>query len=159
MASERIRGRVARVLNTREIAINRGSEHGVREGMKFAVLSETGEDIRDPETDEVLGSVYRSKVEVQVVTVKERLSIGRTFKTHRRNLGGGGVGGAAIARAFEPPRWVTEYETLKIEESDWEDISESESYVSEGDPVEEVPNQTDGADAAGTHATDVGEVF
>ncbi len=158
MASERIRGRVARVLNAREIAINRGEEHGVTEGMCFAVLSDAGENIEDPETGEALGSVYRAKVEVKIVTVKARLSIGRTFKVHRRNVGGQGLGSMALARAFEPPKWEEQQETLKTEESTWEDLDESESYVHTGDPVEQVLDDGD-EDASGTHATEIGEEF
>lgn len=155
MADERIRGRVARVLNSREIAINRGAEHGVTEGMRFAVLSDAGENIEDPDTGEVLGSVFRSKVEVRIVSVKEKLSIGRTFKTFRRNIGGQGF---AFGKAFEPPNWIKEHETLKTEEKTWEDIDESESYVKTGDPVEQLVDKDDD-DASGTHPTEVGEGF
>lgn len=159
MASERIRGRVARVLNSREIAINRGEEHGVTEGMRFAVLSDAGENIEDPESGEILGSVYRAKIEVKIVTVKARLSIGRTFKVNRRNVGGQGIGAMALGRAFEPPKWVEEHETLKTEETTWEDIDESESFVHTGDPVEQVLENADDGNSSGTHATEVGEGF
>ena len=48
-----IRGKVARVLNSREIAINLGSTNGVVVGMHFDVV-DSKEDIRDPDTKEVL---------------------------------------------------------------------------------------------------------
>jgi hypothetical protein len=101
----------------------------------------------------VLGSVFRAKIEVKIVSVKEKLSIGRTFRTFRRNLGGRGF--APLGKAFEPPNWVTETETLKTAEKTWEDIDESESFVKTGDPVEEVRDD----DASGTHAAEVGEGF
>jgi hypothetical protein len=155
-----IRGQVARVLNSREIAINRGAQHGVREGMKFAVLDPSAEDVEDPETGEILGSVYRPTVEVKVVIVKDKLSIARTFKAHQMNVGGKGVGGLGVAQLFEPPKWETRYETLKTEEKTWEDISESQSYVKTGDPVEQVLDvEVDPADQAPAHAADVGEGF
>jgi hypothetical protein len=159
MASrEPIQGQVARILNSREIAINRGAEHGVREGMKFAVLDPTAEDIRDPESNEVLGSVYRPRVEVKVVIVKDKLSIARTFKRYQVNVGGSGLGGVMNLKAFEAPKWETRYETLKTDEQTWEDISESQSFVKTGDPVEEVlETAEEPSGRPSTHATDAGE--
>ncbi len=154
--ADRIRGKVARVLNSREIAINRGSEDGVTEGMRFAVLSDAGENITDPDSGETLGSVYRAKVEVEVVVVRAKLSIARTFKVKRRNVGGTGIGN--FGKAFEAPKWIEEPQTLKTEESTWEDLSEAESFVHTGDPVEEIPGG-DGDDASATHATEIGEGF
>jgi hypothetical protein len=155
---EPIRGQVARILNSREIAINRGAEHGVREGMKFAVLDPTAEDIEDPETGEVLGSVYRPRVEVKAVIVKDKLSIARTFKRYEINVGGSGIGGMMNLKAFEPPKWETRYETLKTDERTWEEINESQSVVKTGDPVEEVVEIEDEPSVgASTHATDAGE--
>jgi hypothetical protein len=153
--TERIRGKVARVLNAREIAINRGVEHGVTEGMRFVVLSDAGENIQDPDSGEVLGSVYRAKIEVEVVDVRARLSIARTFKVKRRNVGGTGLG--TFGKAFEPPKWVEEPQTLKTEEKTWEDLDESQSFVRAGDPVEQIVNDED--DASGTRAAELGEEF
>jgi hypothetical protein len=151
--SDQIKGRVARILNSREIAINRGAEHGVETGMRFVVLSEMGEDIEDPDTGEVLGSIYRPKVEVEIISVTAKLSIGRTFRKHRRNLGGSGIG--SLGKAFEPPKWVSVTETLKTQERSWQDISESESYVKTGDPVEQVIDDVDGSPSV--RAAEIGE--
>ena len=57
-----IRGKVARVLNEREIAINIGTAHGVTVGMYFDVIDPHYENIKDPDTNEVLGSLGRPKV-------------------------------------------------------------------------------------------------
>jgi hypothetical protein len=154
MATDPIRGQVARVLNTRELAINRGFEDGVEEGMKFAVLDTTAEGIRDPETDELLGSVYRAKVRVQIVVVKERLAIARTYSKRQVNVGGTGIG--LFGDALRPPKWETRYETLKAEDAAWEQLSEDRSIVKTGDPVEQLVKQED-VDEAESHAADVGE--
>ena len=45
-----IRGKVARVLNKHEIAINLGTAKGVTVGMYFDVLDAHYEDIKDPDT-------------------------------------------------------------------------------------------------------------
>ena len=73
--TEPIRGKVARVLNGQEIVINAGSVDGVTVGMDFNVLDTNGEDVRDPDTNEVLGSIERPKVRVRVVHAQERLAV------------------------------------------------------------------------------------
>ena len=75
-----IEGRVARILNERELVINRGTEQGIRDGMKFSVLEETG-NILDPETRESLGSLTREKIRVMIVDVRPKFSVGRTYET------------------------------------------------------------------------------
>lgn len=139
-AREPIVGAVAKILTARELVINRGSKHGVKVGMKFQVLDPKGENISDPETGKTLGSIDRPKVSVEVTTVEEQLAVARTFHSRRVNVGGtGGLAGlSALARQFEPPRYLTRYDTLKTEESTWEDLDESESFVKTGDPVREI---------------------
>jgi len=142
--SELIRSKVARVLNSREIAIAVGSEHGVKIGMYFDVLDPKGEDIKDPDTGEVLGSLDRPKVRVKITQVQERLSVASTFKKEKINVGGTGHGLESIgsigllSKALMPPKYVTKYQTLKTHEKTWEDLDEEESYVKTGDPVIQV---------------------
>ena len=133
-----IRGLVAKVLNSRELALNIGEEQNVRTGMFFDVMDISGENIIDPESDEILGSIERPKVRVQITKVLPKLSVASTFKKSKVNIGGAGVSMSALNRAFMPPKWVTKYETLKTEENTWEDLDESESYVKSGDPVVQV---------------------
>ncbi|MDE0016349.1 MAG: hypothetical protein OXU51_09195 [Candidatus Poribacteria bacterium] len=73
--TEPIRGKVARVLNGQEIVINAGIVDGVTVGMAFNVMDPNGEDIKDPDTDEVLGSIERPKVRVQVIHAQEKLAV------------------------------------------------------------------------------------
>lgn len=138
-----IRGKVAQVLNSREVAINVGSDHGVTKGMYFDIVDPKGEDIRDPDTGDVLGSLERPKVRVQVVTVQPKLSVASTYKKKKVNLGGeGGLAFShsiqSLSRQLMPPNWVTKYETFKTTEKTWEDLDEKESYVKAGDPVVQV---------------------
>ena len=65
-----IRAKVARILNSREIVITAGSSSGVLIGMYFDVMDPKGEDIMDPDTGDILGSLERPKVRVQVTQVK-----------------------------------------------------------------------------------------
>ena len=136
-----IRGKVARILNSREVAINRGQSDGVKEGMYFDILDPTSEDIKDPDTKAVLGSLSRPKVRVKVTRVEEKLCVASTYKTHRVNIGGTAQGLAfptGFAKALLPPQWIVKHETLKTQEQTWESLDEEESYVKTGDPVVQV---------------------
>lgn len=142
--TEPIRGKVAQALNSREIAINVGSAGGVVVGMYFDVLEP--EKIRDPDTREVLGSIDRPKVRVRVTHVQERLSVATTYRKDRVNIGGVSTSWPDLgnfSRALLPPKWITEYETLKTEERTWVDLDEEESYVNSGDLVIQVIEEMD----------------
>jgi len=126
-----IEGKVASVLNERELAINIGVEQGVKEGMKFKVLAEKPTEILDPETGEILGELDREKVRVRVLEVREKFSVCRTYK--KRYFQGGPLYNmfGAGALAAEPREVV---ETLKAEDSSLPPpLSEEESYVKKGD--------------------------
>jgi hypothetical protein len=137
-----IQAKVARILNSRELILNRGEDAGVLRGMKFAILDPKAENVKDPESGEVLGSVYRPKVEVQVTVVEERLSVARTFRSTRVNLGGQGFG-SGLTDPFRPPKWVDRPQTFRTDEETWETLSEAESFVKTGDLAKEIVEYTD----------------
>ena len=68
-------GKVARVLNKHEIAVNVGTAHGVAVGMYFDVIDAHELDIKDPDTGEVLGSIERGKIRVKIIYAQEKLSV------------------------------------------------------------------------------------
>ena len=131
-----IRGKVARILNSREMALNVGLERGVKLDMLFDVLDAAGENINDPDTGQVIGSIYRPKVRVKIVDLHEKISVARTYRSKRVNIGGSSLFG--WSSAFDPPKWVREYETLRTDEDTWEELDEKDSYVATGDPVVQV---------------------
>jgi len=128
-----IEGKVASVLNERELAINIGSEHGVTVGMKFKVLADKPTEIRDPETGKSLGTLDRDKVRVKATEVQARFSVCRTYK--KRYVGGTSFFSIyAASSMLTQPREVAE--TLKAEDSSLPPpLSEKESYVKKGDRV------------------------
>ena len=138
MIDRRIEGKVAKILNSRELVINKGSKDRIKIGMKFDIMDPKGVDIIDPDTKKVIGSVLRPKVRVEIISVQDQLSVAGTYKKRQYNAGGTGVNLTSFASILMPPKWVTEYETLKTTEATWEDIEESESYVKTGDPAIEV---------------------
>ena len=145
MSKAPIRAKVARILNSREIVITAGFNLGVENGMYFDVIAPDNESIIDPDTGEDLGSVERSKVRVQIVEVKEKLSVASTYRKNKVNVGGEGLGGlsALLGNWTNPPKYVTRYQTLKTNEGSWEALPESKSYVQRGDPVVQVINPTE----------------
>lgn len=135
---DRLRGVIAALLTDRELVINLGSDHGVTVGMKFAVLNSRGIDIVDPTTHEPIGSVEVPKVIVEVSRVEPKLSVARTFKKRKRNIGGQGFGMTGLAGMFDPPKWVEEWETLRMDQKPQiKELPPEASYVEIGDPVVE----------------------
>lgn len=132
-----VRGKVARVLNTREVVINRGTADGVTKGMTFAILDPNLEQVVDPDSGDVLGSVERPKVLVRAVEVLEKLTVAKTFRY--RLVGGSALLG--VAGLFEPRRKV--YDSFESTEQTWTEIAEEDSYVKTGDPVKEVDYEDD----------------
>lgn len=130
---EPVRGKVAKVLNHREVALNRGFADGVKLGMKFDILNPDSQEIRDPDTNEALGFIERPKSRVRVTQVQDRVSVAETFRFRKVNVGGDGVGWGM----FQPPKWEKRYETFRENgaKSKSKDGAEFSKLVSVGDPV------------------------
>ena len=128
---EKIQGKVAAILNTREVAFNIGEAHGVKYRMLFDIFPKSKENVKDPDSKELIGVIYRPKVRVRVESVDQKYSIARTYRTKSRQSGINFWANLQIDTDSEP-------ETLKKSDAEFEDLHEFESYVSIGDPVEQV---------------------
>lgn len=140
---EAIHGKIARVLNSHEVALNIGSAQGVEVNMLFDILTPRAHEIKDPDTGEVLGMLERSKMRVRVVRVLDKISVAATFGNVEVNVGGGR--GEAVRRylygkdrLLKPPNWVIQRETIKTTEPTWDELSDEERHISTGDPVVQV---------------------
>ena len=138
----RLFGQVARILNRRELIINRGAEDGIEVGMVFAVLDRAASEVTDPETGELLGAIHRPKVQVVVRRVEPRLAIAQTVTT-RVNRGGSGIDWLGLSSIFAPPRYETRTETLQTDEPMLDDLEEADRYVRTGDPIEQILESDD----------------
>jgi hypothetical protein len=133
--SKPIEGRVAVILNIREVVINVGAEQGVREGMVFAILSKESLQVPDPDSGRILGEIDRPKVRVKATEVRDSFSICRTFEV---------IPGVSYTSLFDLSRAFLRDipdrpKTLKVGDSDLpQPISEEESYVKVGDRVRQV---------------------
>jgi hypothetical protein len=147
--TERITGKVAKITSDREVILNRGSEHGVEQGMYFYIKGDPI-DIADPDTNESLGSVTPIKIVVQVGEVSEKFCIARTFRSQRVKVADAVKGGdlyssfamgGGLGRQFQPPqpaKYETRVETLRIDPKRGEPLALGDSVVSVGDAVESV---------------------
>jgi hypothetical protein len=138
---EKLEGRVAQILNARELVINIGEEKGVTPGMRFSVLSGEPLEIRDPETNELLDTFAREKVRIEAFEVRPKISICKTYRV--KVTEGGflykavdplGRGPFNIGHAFNPPQ--KKVETLEAKDVSLPPpLSPEESYVKMNDKV------------------------
>ena len=74
-----VTGLVALVEDDYTLVINRGAQAGVAPGMLFAVYSNSGQVITDPETGRELGRLRREELRVRVFDVHPLFSRAHTF--------------------------------------------------------------------------------
>lgn len=77
-----IKGRVAKILNEFQLVLNVGSKQGAKTGMRF-VIYEEGDEIKDPETGESLGTLEIVKGEIKLSHVQETISIAQSKETKK----------------------------------------------------------------------------
>ncbi|MDD2755692.1 MAG: hypothetical protein PHS80_09215 [Methanothrix sp.] len=85
MATSLLEGKVAKIKNQYQIVINKGTEHGVENGMHF-VIYEIGEELTDPDTGNSLGPIEYAKAKVRVTYAKEKYAIAETYETENSRL-------------------------------------------------------------------------
>ncbi len=136
-----IRGKVAKVLSDRQVALNVGKTHNVVAGMLFDIVVQLKHTIEDPDTGELLGNVNQEipKARVKVARVEDKFSIATVYPQQ-----------PAIANNSTPPptlkgdlftglfRSFNPVHNLKTTEGYSRNLEEKDSYVSTGDPVVQV---------------------
>jgi len=138
MESLPIEGKVASIINERELAITVGSLSGVKIGMKFKVLTDRPTEVVDPDSKEVLGYIDREKVRVRVIEVAEKFAV---CKTYRMIKVPGGVDLSLAGLILRPSSTI---ETLRANEKSFlPPLSEEESYVKRSDRVIQIADDDD----------------
>ena len=79
MSGQNITGQVALIEDDYTLVLNRGAEAGVTPGMVFAVRSNTGQVITDPESGRELGRLSREELRVRVFDVQPLFARAHTF--------------------------------------------------------------------------------
>ena len=142
-SQHRIEGRVAAILNARELVINIGEAHGVAPDMKFAVLAATPLSIKDPASGKILDTIDREKIRVQAAEVRQLITICRTYRT--KIINPGGLSDIDITHLL--PRFSTRkevQETLATPDAQLPPpLSEDESFVKVNDRVKQVAEDED----------------
>ncbi|MFN3706970.1 hypothetical protein [Microcella sp.] len=134
----RIEGKVASILNEREVVLTVGDEHGVQIGMQFNILYPGGLEIPDPDRPGIIiDSIEWPKTQVKVVQVYPQLAVARTFRTLTTPSKGFNMLAAVSGFDYEPSKTVVE--TLRTDGSFAErEIDAAESVVKVGDPAVQV---------------------
>lgn len=127
-----LRGKVAAILNQRELVLNLGADDGVEVGMRFAILNSKGVGIVDPDTGEPIGDVSVAKTVVKVVRVDgPKISVGRTFRVIPGTPGIADV--FAATSRIGGTRARTETLTLGPHAELVSELSDEESFIKVGD--------------------------
>jgi hypothetical protein len=74
---------VVKVINNYKLAINRGSEQGIRVGQRILVYCLSDEEITDPNTGESLGYLEIVKGTGKVIHIQEKMS---TIESDRKKI-------------------------------------------------------------------------
>ncbi|RKU29156.1 hypothetical protein C6497_07130 [Candidatus Poribacteria bacterium] len=111
--------------------------------MYFDVMDPKEQNIIDPDTGEVLGSLERPRIRLKIIHVQDNLAVASTYISKHINLGGDvfinpALGLGPFARALMPPNWVTKYETLQKTGKTPNDLDEEDRAIKTGDPVVQV---------------------
>ncbi len=140
--SDPVTGKVIRILNDREVALNRGHNDGLKDGEYIGIVDPDTENLEDPETGESLGGIRRYKVALRVSRVSERAALAATYKTTTRNVGGSGALTNPLTRVLQDPKYITEVERLSISDTSPKPLGASASRVQEGDLFEVINKET-----------------
>jgi len=103
-----IEGKVAQILSENCVILNVGAQAGVKTGMAFVVLAR-GDEVKDPETGEVLGRWEVPKGYLRVTHVQERLATCEGFVPGRpareEDASTQVLSAAMIAHSMRPETW------------------------------------------------------
>ncbi|MFL2089010.1 hypothetical protein ACEN4H_03785 [Leuconostoc mesenteroides] len=70
--------KITKIVDETKFIINVGSENGIKEDDRFEILDTSGEEIKDPDTGEILGRLNTSKGTIIAETVYHKMTIART---------------------------------------------------------------------------------
>ncbi len=101
--------RVIEILDKHSVLINYGSNDGAKKGEEIRVIAK-GPEVKDPVTDELLGTLDKVKEELTIVTAYERFSLCKKIEVSTRNI--------LINPLTQFQHTTTEIVELKIDEKD-----------------------------------------
>jgi hypothetical protein len=120
-----IAGKVAEILSNYEVAFNVGSNDGVVKD-DIATVSQLV-DVRDPDTDEVLGTVLVPRMRFKITYTQPRMSVGYSYESVSKDAG---TATLAFATMLNSPRAIRRVVRDRGDE-DWASV-----WIQRGDPVQ-----------------------
>lgn len=131
----KIKAKVAKIIDNRTLVITAGLDKHVKNGMKFLISSATNSKVKDPDSGEILGEVAVPKIRVEVIRVDDKYAVAETYEFNTINEGGS-MG--TISKIFEPPKLVKQYKTFEIESNQRKAIEKERSIIQIGDIAEQI---------------------
>ena len=128
-----IEGKVAAILNNRELIINKGSNDGVEPEMRFTI-TDRGLEVMDPDTREKLGDYAPEKIRVEIVNIQPKFAVARTYETYRTRVESHPIPSIA---AIMGTRYATRVKTISKSKDDFE-FSEESITVTVGDAATQI---------------------
>lgn len=95
-----IEGKVAKILDEYSIVINVGRNNGVTRDMVFAVFTQSEDEIKDPDSSEVLGKLENIKDYVSAVHVQDKFSTCTALETRKMIKEGESSGAQTLSGAM-----------------------------------------------------------
>jgi len=68
-----IKGKVAKIIDEYTVVLNIGYNDDVEEDMRF-IIYDVGEEIKDPDTDVIIGNFEHVKAKIRIMNVAEKIS-------------------------------------------------------------------------------------
>ena len=130
-----IKGKVAAILNERDLVINKGSDDSIAEGMLFQV-TQPDFPITDPDSGLELGVLARDKIKVRVVEVHPQFSVAKTYETYHAHVPSASEQVEALSRG----RTVTRVRKIIMEPAGRKTVTIGieGSTINIGDPVVQI---------------------
>jgi len=94
--------KVAKVIDSYRVVINRGSRDNIKTGDRFLVF-QIGEEILDPDTKESLGNVEIIKGKGKVIHLQEKMATIETYETEKIKI--------QLSRGLISSAWALGYDT------------------------------------------------
>lgn len=143
-----IEGKIAKILDKHTLVANIGESDGVEPGMHFLIF-QPGEQIRDPDTHEVLGDAPDvNKAEVVAEEVMENMTVMKSDTTTYTRIKD--PANFQVPDIFKPQKeTVTKRKELKTEDP----VPEDRSKITEGDSIRQIVVE-DGSEELEENETD-----
>ncbi|NRG47485.1 hypothetical protein HRF87_22420 [Bacillus sp. CRN 9] len=78
--------KVVKILDEYTVVINAGTNYNIKVNDEFQILDKKGSEVRDPETDEIIGRLDLIKANVNVTEVQEKMCICSSPHTVKVNI-------------------------------------------------------------------------